>query len=47
LDFNPLSSGFFLLGYAMHQVTQWDMIGRLALSALLGSFIGAGNCGRW
>jgi putative Mg2+ transporter-C (MgtC) family protein len=24
----------------MHQVTQWDMIGRLALSALLGSFIG-------
>ena len=24
----------------MHEVTQWDMIGRLALSALLGSFIG-------
>jgi putative Mg2+ transporter-C (MgtC) family protein len=24
----------------MHQVTQWDLIGRLALSALLGSFIG-------
>jgi putative Mg2+ transporter-C (MgtC) family protein len=24
----------------MHQVTQWDMIGRLALAALLGSFIG-------
>jgi putative Mg2+ transporter-C (MgtC) family protein len=24
----------------MHQVTQWDLVGRLALSALLGSFIG-------
>ena len=24
----------------MHSVTQWDLIGRLALSALLGSFIG-------
>jgi putative Mg2+ transporter-C (MgtC) family protein len=24
----------------MHQVSQWDLIGRLALSALLGSFIG-------
>lgn len=24
----------------MHQVSQWDLIGRLALSALLGSFVG-------
>lgn len=24
----------------MHEVTQWDLIGRLALAALLGSFIG-------